>query len=45
MRGAAVSQVGLARGWRPWGLAGGRERVCRGAAAVLVAGMETCLGD
>lgn len=45
VRGAAVSQEVLARGGRPWGAAGGRERVCWGAVAVLVPRMETCLGD
>lgn len=45
VRGAAVSQRVLARGGRPWGSVGGRERMCWGAAAVLVARMETCLGD
>lgn len=44
VRGAAVSQEVLARGGRLWGSVGGRERMCLGAAAVLVARMETCLG-
>lgn len=45
VRGAAVFQEELLRGGGRGGAAGGREGVCWGAAAVLVARMETCLGD